>query len=110
MAAWQPCSPTEPGVALAYGGDAPGAERTLEMAILTAAAQNQAGVRPRDWDSPRIEHGLAITDDTFYQLHAYLAAAAIAFDRGAYDSAGEQTLSPSEMAVLNHRSARPPGR
>jgi Zn-dependent protease len=77
---------------------APGAERNLEMAILSAAAQTQAGVRPRDWDAAWIEHGLAIRDNAFYQLDAYLAAAAIAFDRRAYDSAGESYAAAVAIA------------
>jgi peptidase M50-like protein len=68
---------------------APGDGRDLEMAILSAAAQTQAGVRPRDWDAAWIDRRLAIKDDAACHLDVHLAAAAIAFDRGAYDCAGE---------------------
>jgi len=77
---------------------APGADRDLEMAILSAAAQTQAGVRPRDWDAAWIERALAIKNDTLYQLDAYLAAAAITFDRGAYDSAGKSYAAAVAIA------------
>jgi len=77
---------------------APGPGRDLEMAILSVAAQAQAGARPRDWDATWIERGLAIKDDASYHLDTYLAAAAIAFDRGEYDSAGESYAAATAIA------------
>jgi tetratricopeptide (TPR) repeat protein len=77
---------------------APSAGRDLEMAVLSATAQTEAGVRPRDWDTVWIERGLAIQNDASYQLDAHLAAAAIAFDRGDYDSAGKRYAAAVAIA------------
>jgi len=63
----------------------PGGDR--EVSLLSLAALEQGGVRPREWDASLIERGLGVRDGSIFECQLHLHAYMRALDSGMLDSA-----------------------
>ena len=66
------------------GRGPPGAR---ELSLITLAALERGGVRPRDWDGALIDQGLEVRDGSMFECQIHLHAYQRALDAGLVEAA-----------------------